>query len=144
MASAFEKLGVVSFLMMKNPQFRELTLEQVRAITIMPLQKNLLVTATVPGKSDASVPTPVGFATFAKVDDAWDAKLRDPHFDLAEMTDDAWDSGGNKWLVDAVSTQKDHSAFVEKAARAVFPKGGTLHIRLRGADGKHEIGKRKF
>ncbi len=144
MSSAFEKLGTITFLMMKNPLFREMTLDQIRAITITPLQHNLAITATVPGENDDGVPTPIAFATFARVNDEWDAKLRDPGFDLSDLPEEAWISGGNKWLVDLVSIKQADGAFVDRAARAVFPKSGTLHIRARTASGRCEIAKRKF
>ncbi len=144
MPSAIDNLGIITFLMMKNPVFRAMTLAQIRAITIPPLQHNLTVTATTPGKNAEDVPTPVAFAIFARVNDDWDAKLRDPGFDISDLPEEAWTSGGNKWLLDLVSIKKTDAAFVDKAARAVFPKGGTLHIRARGAEGRAEIGKRKF
>ena len=144
MPNAIDNLGVITFLMLKNPDMATVTLGQMRNIVLPALQHKLAVTATVPGKNPDGVPSPVAFALFAKVNDAWDAKLRDPNFDLADLPEDAWTSGGNKWLVEFASVNKASGAFVEKAALAIFPKGGTLHIRARGAAGQAEIGKRRF
>lgn len=144
MPSAMENLGIVTFLMMRSPHFREMTLGQIHAITLPPLAKQLAVTATIPNKTPDGPPVPMAFALFAKVNDEWDAKLRDPDFKLHDLPPEAWDGGGNKWLVELLSTQKASGMFVEKAARSVWPNGGTLHIRARDEKGKTELGKRRF
>ena len=141
--TVMENLGIITFLMMRNPAFKELSLSQISGIVEPPLAKRLAVTATLPNKDGANT-VPLAFALFAKVNDDWDAKLRDPGFPITNLPAEAWDSGGNKWMVAFLSTQKTSGAFVEKAARAIWPKGGTLHIRAAAADGSPEIGKRKF
>ena len=144
MSGTMHNLGVITFLMMQNEVYRGYSLERIRGVVTPPLTHQLAVTATLPNKNPDAQPVPMAFALFAKVNDAWDSKLRDPGFDLSEMPTDAWVSGGNKWLVALLSTQKASGLFVEKAARAIWPNGGTLHIRGMDADGKAEIGKRRF
>ncbi len=144
MSGSMHNLGVITFLMMQNTQYRAMSLQQIRAIVTPPLTHQLAVTATLPNKNPDAQPVPMAFALFGKVNDSWDAKLRDPAFDIAQLPSDAWVSGGNKWLIALLSTQKASGHFVEKAGRAIWPNGGTLHIRGMDADGKAEIGKRRF
>ncbi len=142
--TATDNLGVITFLMMKSPVFRPMTLEAIRNITVPAIHHKLAVTASMPAEREGAQPQPLAFALFAKVNDTWDEMLRDPGFELADMPSEAWASGGNKWLVELLSLQKASGAFVEQAARAVFPNGGTLHVRVRNATGVTEIGKRRF
>lgn len=142
MLTATDNLGIIAYLMMRSPNHLDWTLDQVRKLTLAPIAQKLAVTATKPAADGGT--QPLAFALFAKVNDHWDAKLRDPDFDVRSLPSDAWASGGNKWMVEFLTTQKASGAFVEKAARAVFPNGGTLHVRGRGKTGQAEIGKRKF
>ena len=142
MLSATENLGIITFLMMRSPNHLPWTLNQLQTLAMPALQHKMAVTATTPTNNGAT--QPLAFALFAKVDDQWDAKLRDPTFDVTKLPADAWISGGNKWMVEFLTSQKASGHFVEKAARAVFPNGGTLHVRGRGENGTAEIGKRRF
>lgn len=144
MSKSMENLGVITFLMMQNEVYRGYALDKIRAIVTPPLVHQLAVTATLPNENPDGPPVPMAFALFAKLNDTWDAKMRDTSFDIADLPSDAWISGGNKWLVSLLSTQKASGLFVEKAARAIWPNGGTLHVRGLDAEGKAEIGKRKF
>ena len=140
--SATDTLGTITFLMMRSPAHRQMTLEQIRNFVLPPLGRKLAITATV--NDDNGVPTPLAYAIFAKLNDDWDAKLRDPGFSLHDLPQEAWESGGNKWLVEYLSVRKASGQFIEQAARRVFPNGGTLHIRGRDTKGNAEIGKRRF
>lgn len=144
MSGSMHNLGVITYLMMQNETYRGYPLEKIRAIVTPSLVHQLAVTATLPNKNPDAQPVPMAFALFAKLNDSWDAEMRDPSFDIADLPADAWISGGNKWLVSLLSTQKASGLFVEKAARAIWPNGGTLHMRGMDPDGKAEIGKRRF
>ena len=140
--SATDTLGAITFLMMRSPAHRQMTLEQIRDFVLPPLGRKLAITATV--TDDNGVASPLAYALFAKVNDDWDARLRDPNFQLHELPQEAWESGGNKWLIEYLSVRKASGDFIEQAARRIFPKGGTLHIRGRDSQGRAEIGKRRF
>lgn len=144
MSQSMQNLGIITFLMMQNETYNSWPMDKIRRIVTPPLMHQLAVTATLPNKNPEGQPVPMAFALFAKLNDSWDAKLRDPGFDLADLPSDAWTTGGNKWLVALLSTQKASGLFVEQAARAIWPKGGTLHIRGMDAGGAAEIGKRRF
>lgn len=144
MTSPFENLGVITLLMMQNPIYGQRSLAEIHSIVLPPLSNQLAVTATRPGDTETSPPVPMAFALFAKLNDSWDAKMRDPGFDIARLPPEAWTSGGNKWMVAFLSTQKASGGFVERAARAIWSNGGTLHLRGVDTEGKAEIAKRRF
>lgn len=139
---AIETVGIIAFLMMQSRVHQGLTLAQMGARCLPAVNAGLAVTASAPVKGEDGAPgpdAPIGFALFARVSDAWDAKLRDPDFDLNTLPADAWNSGPHQWMVDIVVAQKAAATFGVKAAASVFPNGSALHIRLPDPAGKITI-----
>ena len=140
-----ETLGIVTYLMMRSPAHHDMTIDEVRRMVLPAMDARLAVTATTKAGADgvSGGGAPLAFALFARVDDGWDARLRDPQFRLADMPPDAWTSGDNRWLVEALGVGDAAPRFALAAARTVFSPGTTLNLRLRGKDGTIEIGARE-
>ena len=81
---------------------------------------------------------PVGVALWASVSTAVDARLSDLSVPV-RLQPDEWRSGDIPWLVELVADTPTQQALLKHLGETVF-KGRGIKMRVRGADGKMQIG----
>ena len=81
---------------------------------------------------------PVGVALWASVSSAVDQRLSDLSTPL-RLKADEWRSGDIPWLMELVADAPTQQALLQHLGETVF-KGQGIKMRVRGADGKMQIG----
>jgi len=81
---------------------------------------------------------PVGVAVWASVSTAVDQRLSDLSAPW-RLQPDEWRSGDIPWLVELVSDTRTQQALLKHLGETVF-RGRGIKMRVRGADGKMQIG----
>ena len=89
----------------------------------------------------SGIAVPVGVALWASVSPAVDQRLSDLSAPW-RLQPDEWRSGDIPWLVELVADTRTQQALLKHLGETVF-KGREIKMRMRGADGKMQIGTYK-
>lgn len=127
--------GQIVTILMRSPQHKPRPLADLEW---------LVLPAVISGQyrivqaQQSGVPVPVGVALWASVSTAVDQRLSDLSAPL-RVNPDEWRSGDIPWLVELVADPKTQQALLKHLGETVFKERG-IKMRVRGADGKTQIG----
>ena len=128
-------LGQVVSILLRSPQHRQRPLADLEWLVLPPILSGQF---RVVQAEQLGVPVPVAVALWASVSAAVDLRLSDLSAPW-RLHPDEWCSGDIPWLVEFVADTRTQQALIKHLGETVF-KGRAIKMRVRGADGKMQIG----
>jgi len=128
-------LGQIVTILMRSPQHKQHPLADLEWLVLPAV---LSGQCRVAQAQQSGIPVPVGVALWASVSTAVDQRLSD--FSVPwRLQPDEWRSGDIPWLVELVADTRTQQALLKHLGETVF-RGRGIKMRVRGADGKMQIG----
>ena len=144
-AEAFAQIVAV---LMRDPNFRSLTLSDLEWLVLPPVMVGQFGLAHAPmqrpvAKAEKSGETqqnraalvPVAVALWARVSDSLDKTLSDELRNQPKLRPADWVSGDNLWLITVAGDRRALPKFLDQLTGKDF-KGKQIKMRVRGPDGK--------
>jgi cytolysin-activating lysine-acyltransferase len=128
-------LGQIVTILMRSPQHKQHPLADLEWLVLPAV---LSGQCRVAQAQQSGIPVPVGVALWASVSTAVDQRLSDLSAPW-RLKADEWRSGDIPWLVELVADTRTQQALLKHLGETVF-KGRGIKMRVRGADGKMQIG----
>jgi hemolysin-activating ACP:hemolysin acyltransferase len=128
-------LGQIVTIFMTSPQHKQRPLADLEWLVLPAVLSGQFCIARA---QQSGIAVPVGVALWASVSTAVDQRLSDLS-DALRLQPDEWRSGDIPWLVELVADTRTQQALLKHLGETVF-KGRGIKMRVRGADGKMQIG----
>jgi cytolysin-activating lysine-acyltransferase len=128
-------LGQIVTILMHSPQHKHRPLADLEWLVLPAILSGQCRVAQV---QQAGIAVPVGVALWASVSTAVDQRLSDLSA-AWRLESDEWRSGNIPWLVELVADAPTQQALLKHLGETDF-KGRGIKMRVRGADGKTQIG----
>lgn len=127
-------LGEIVSLLMRSPQFRNMTLTDLRNFVVPAVTSEQFMIAETRSKSSGLF-TPVAAVLWASVSKEVDRRLSENLDQLVRLAPKEWKSGDIPWLIIATGNQRLIEALLQRLQKTVL-KGRPLKSRVAGKDGK--------
>jgi hemolysin-activating ACP:hemolysin acyltransferase len=131
-------LGQIVTILMRSPQHKQHPLADLEWLVLPAVLSGQFRVAHA---QQSGIPVPVGVALWASVSTAVDQRLSDLSAPW-RLQPNEWRSGDIPWLVELVADAQTQQALLKHLGETVF-KGRGIKMRVRGADGKMQIGTLK-
>jgi hemolysin-activating ACP:hemolysin acyltransferase len=131
-------LGQIVTILMRSPQHKHHPLADLEWLVLPAVRSGQYRVAQA---QQSGVAVPVGVALWASVSTAVDQRLSDLSAPW-RLQPDEWRSGDIPWLVVLVANTPTQQALLKHLGESVF-RGRGIKMRVRGADGKMQIGTLK-
>ncbi len=131
-------LGQIVTVLMRSPQHKQHPLADLEWLVLPAV---LSGQCRVVQAQQSGIPVPVGVALWASVSTAVDQRLSDLSAPW-RLQPGEWRSGDIPWLVELVADAPTQQVLLKHLGETVF-KGRAIKMRLRGADGKMQVGTLK-
>jgi len=130
-------LGEIMTVMMRSPDHRFNSLEDLEWLIIPPLLANQYTVVEARNK-DSNIHAPVGVALWARVSEDVDKKLTDNLGKTVRLSQEEWTGGDILWVIDMAGPPQAVSALLEQMRESVFD-GEPYKIRVIAEDGTFSI-----
>jgi|SRR5271166_4173976 len=131
-------LGQIASVLMRSPQHKHYSLADLEWLVLPAVLSEQFRVAQA---QQSGAPTPVGVALWASVSADVDKRLSDLSVP-ARLRPDEWRSGDIPWLMELVCDARVQQALLKDLGETTF-KGRAIKMRVRGADGKMQVGTLK-
>jgi hemolysin-activating ACP:hemolysin acyltransferase len=132
-------LGQIVAVLMRSPLHKQRPLADLEWLVLPAVLSRQVSVVKAP---QSGIPVPVGVAIWATVSTTVDQRLSDLSTPL-RLQSGEWRSGEIPWLIELVAdTGPQQQALLKHLGETVF-KGRGIKMRIRGADGKTQIGTLK-
>jgi cytolysin-activating lysine-acyltransferase len=128
-------LGQIVTILMRSPQHKQRPLADLEWLVLPAV---LSGQCRVAQAQQSGIAVPVGVALWASVSTSVDQRLSDLSVPW-RLQPDEWRSGDIPWLVELVADTRTQQALLKHLGETVF-RGRGIKMRVRGADGKMQIG----
>jgi hemolysin-activating ACP:hemolysin acyltransferase len=128
-------LGQIVAVLMRSPQHKHYSLADLEWLVLPAVLSGQYRIAQA--QQQAAV-APVGVVLWARVSAEVDRRLSDLSTP-ARLRPDEWRSGDIPWLLELVCDTRAQQALLKELGETVF-KGRSVKMRVRGADGKVQVG----
>jgi cytolysin-activating lysine-acyltransferase len=130
--------GQIVTILMRSPEHRYIPLADLEWLVLPGVLSGQCRVAQAQVSGTAVL---VGVALWASVSAAVDQRLSDLSVPL-RLQPDEWRSGDIPWLMELVADTRTRQALLKHLGESVF-RGRGIKMRVRGADGKAQIGTLK-
>lgn len=127
--------GQIVALLMRSPEHKFRPLADIEWLVLPGV---LTGQCSVARAQQSGATVPVGFVLWASVSTTVDQRLSDLSIP-GRLQPDEWRSGDIPWLVELVADARTRQILLKHLGETVF-KGREIKMRVRGADGKMQIG----
>jgi hemolysin-activating ACP:hemolysin acyltransferase len=128
-------LGQIVAVLMRSPQHKHYSLADLEWLVLPAVLSGQFRIAQA---QQAAAVAPVGVVLWASVSADVDRRLSDLSAP-ARLRPDEWRSGDVPWLMELVCDTRAQQALLKELGDGVF-KGRSVKMRMRGADGKVQVG----